>query len=255
MSVSGDQSPDPRFDFVHDGGSSLPALPVPLSASSSARSLRLLSHAYARRSLSKAVLLTLNPLLTNRDGFLWDNLPWATWTVDPSRDRLYDAAANPVLSRYHPGKRDAYERMIGKDWKGRSLSGGNLRARLKYWLEGLDDWLGGVGGTGVVTIGAMLTMGAHIEGNHFSSIDQFGMAQKGGAVTSHLRLVAIEPQQEHDPELGVARRDGRRVGRHVVGRSRHMPTQPHAQLLQGMPTGKLPLSGARRPCFSAPGGW
>jgi indolepyruvate ferredoxin oxidoreductase len=39
-----------------------------------------------------------------------------------------------------------------------------------------------------VTIGAMLTMGAHIEGNHFSSIDQFGMAQKGGAVTSHLRL-------------------------------------------------------------------
>ena len=148
MSVSGDQSPDPRFDFVHDGGSSLPALPVPLSASSSARSLRLLSHAYARRSLSKAVLLTLNPLLTNRDGFLWDNLPWATWTVDPSRDRLYDAAANPVLSRYHPGKRDAYERMIGKDWKGRSLSGGNLRARLKYWLEGLDDWLGGVGGSG-----------------------------------------------------------------------------------------------------------
>ena len=28
MSVSGDQSPDPGFDFVHDGGSSLPALPV-----------------------------------------------------------------------------------------------------------------------------------------------------------------------------------------------------------------------------------
>ena len=48
--------------------------------------------------------------------------------------------------------------------------------------------IAGVGGTGVVTIGAMLTMGAHIEGNHFSSIDQFGMAQKGGAVTSHLRL-------------------------------------------------------------------
>ncbi len=50
--------------------------------------------------------------------------------------------------------------------------------------------IAGVGGTGVVTIGAMLTMGAHIEGNTFSSIDQFGMAQKGGAVTSHLRLAA-----------------------------------------------------------------
>ncbi len=46
----------------------------------------------------------------------------------------------------------------------------------------------GVGGTGVVTIGAMLTMGAHLEGKVFSSVDQFGMAQKGGAVTSHIRL-------------------------------------------------------------------
>ena len=52
--------------------------------------------------------------------------------------------------------------------------------------------IAGVGGTGVVTIGAMLTMGAHIEGNVFSSIDQFGMAQKGGAVTSHLRIAAQE---------------------------------------------------------------
>jgi indolepyruvate ferredoxin oxidoreductase len=46
----------------------------------------------------------------------------------------------------------------------------------------------GIGGTGVVTVGAMLTMAAHLEGNACSSVDQFGMAQKGGAVTSHLRL-------------------------------------------------------------------
>ena len=46
----------------------------------------------------------------------------------------------------------------------------------------------GVGGTGVVTIGAILTMGAHIEGKAFSTVDQFGMAQKGGAVTSHIRI-------------------------------------------------------------------
>jgi indolepyruvate ferredoxin oxidoreductase len=50
--------------------------------------------------------------------------------------------------------------------------------------------IAGVGGTGVVTIGAMLTMGAHLEGKSFSSVDQFGMAQKGGAVTSHLRFAA-----------------------------------------------------------------
>ena len=48
----------------------------------------------------------------------------------------------------------------------------------------------GVGGTGVVTIGALLTMAAHMEGKAFSTIDQFGMAQKGGAVTSHVRIAA-----------------------------------------------------------------
>ena len=50
----------------------------------------------------------------------------------------------------------------------------------------------GVGGTGVVTIGALLTMATHMEGNVFSTVDQFGMAQKGGAVTSHIRLAASE---------------------------------------------------------------
>jgi indolepyruvate ferredoxin oxidoreductase len=50
----------------------------------------------------------------------------------------------------------------------------------------------GVGGTGVVTIGALLTMAAHMEGKAFSTVDQFGMAQKGGAVTSHIRLAASD---------------------------------------------------------------
>ena len=48
----------------------------------------------------------------------------------------------------------------------------------------------GIGGTGVVTLGAMITMAAHLEGKACSSVDQFGMAQKGGAVTSHLRVAA-----------------------------------------------------------------
>ena len=48
----------------------------------------------------------------------------------------------------------------------------------------------GVGGTGVVTIGALVTMAAHLEGVAFSTVDQFGMAQKGGAVTSHVRIAA-----------------------------------------------------------------
>ena len=46
----------------------------------------------------------------------------------------------------------------------------------------------GVGGTGVVTIGALLGMAAHIEGRGCSVLDMAGLAQKGGAVVSHVRL-------------------------------------------------------------------
>jgi len=48
----------------------------------------------------------------------------------------------------------------------------------------------GVGGTGVVTIGALLAMAAHIEGKASSTLDQTGLAQKGGAVYSHVRFAA-----------------------------------------------------------------
>jgi indolepyruvate ferredoxin oxidoreductase len=48
----------------------------------------------------------------------------------------------------------------------------------------------GVGGTGVVTIGAILAMAAHIEGRGCSTLDMTGMAQKGGPVTTHLRFAA-----------------------------------------------------------------
>ena len=46
----------------------------------------------------------------------------------------------------------------------------------------------GVGGTGVVTIGALLGAAAHIEGRGVSVLDMTGLAQKGGAVTSHVRI-------------------------------------------------------------------
>jgi len=46
----------------------------------------------------------------------------------------------------------------------------------------------GVGGTGVVTIGAILGMAAHLEDKGCGMIDMAGLAQKGGAVYSHVRL-------------------------------------------------------------------
>ncbi len=46
----------------------------------------------------------------------------------------------------------------------------------------------GIGGTGVVTIGAILAMAAHLEGGAVTTLDQTGLAQKGGQVTTHLKL-------------------------------------------------------------------
>ncbi|MEO8164709.1 MAG: indolepyruvate ferredoxin oxidoreductase family protein, partial [Betaproteobacteria bacterium] len=61
-------------------------------------------------------------------------------------------------------------------------------------LQNLDQPYGimvtGVGGTGVVTIGAIVGMAAHLENKGFGALDMAGLAQKGGAVWSHLQIAA-----------------------------------------------------------------
>ena len=54
----------------------------------------------------------------------------------------------------------------------------------------------GIGGTGVVTIGQILGMGAHIQGYGTSVLDFTGLAQKNGAVLSHIRI-AKQPEDIH----------------------------------------------------------
>ena len=67
-------------------------------------------------------------------------------------------------------------------------------------LPALDEPFGilvtGIGGTGVVTIGALLGMAAHIEEKGVSVLDMTGLAQKGGAVISHIRI-ARQPEDIH----------------------------------------------------------
>ncbi|MEL6477966.1 MAG: indolepyruvate ferredoxin oxidoreductase family protein [Pseudomonadota bacterium] len=46
----------------------------------------------------------------------------------------------------------------------------------------------GVGGTGVVTVGALITMAAHVEGKGAAEMQMAGLAQKGGAVAIHCRV-------------------------------------------------------------------
>jgi indolepyruvate ferredoxin oxidoreductase len=60
----------------------------------------------------------------------------------------------------------------------------------------------GIGGTGVVTIGAIMGTAAHMEGKGVTVLDQLGMAQKGGAVVSHVRLGAT-PEALHAVRLGA----------------------------------------------------
>ncbi len=85
-----------------------------------------------------------------------------------------------------------------------TVDGGKLRRRAPAGLGDIGDLpepasrppldkpynvaVGGVGGTGVLTIGALLGMAAHIEGKASMILDMSGLAQKGGAVLSHVRL-------------------------------------------------------------------
>lgn len=51
-----------------------------------------------------------------------------------------------------------------------------------------DLMVAGVGGTGIITIGALIAMAAHLEGKKASVLDFTALAQKGGSVISHIRL-------------------------------------------------------------------
>jgi indolepyruvate ferredoxin oxidoreductase len=99
----------------------------------------------------------------------------------------------------------------------------------------------GVGGTGVITIGALLGVAAHLEGKRCSVLDFTGMAQKNGAVTSHVRI-AEGGDVLHAARIGEGSADLllgcdltvsaspvalSRIGRgatHVLVNSRYLPT-------------------------------
>jgi indolepyruvate ferredoxin oxidoreductase len=61
----------------------------------------------------------------------------------------------------------------------------------------------GVGGTGVITIGQLLGVAAHIEGKGIVTQDAAGLAQKGGATWSHV-LIADAPENIHTTRVAMA---------------------------------------------------
>jgi indolepyruvate ferredoxin oxidoreductase len=87
-------------------------------------------------------------------------------------------------------------------------------------LPALSDPYGvviaGVGGTGVMTIGQLLGMGAHVQGLGASVLDMAGLAQKGGAVFSHV-IIAKSPDDIHNTRVALGGADLMLCGDLVVG--------------------------------------
>ncbi|WP_428310120.1 indolepyruvate ferredoxin oxidoreductase family protein [Hydrocarboniphaga sp.] len=72
--------------------------------------------------------------------------------------------------------------------------------------RGCNMLVAGIGGTGVLTIGALLGMAAHLDGKGCTILDLTGMAQKGGSVTSHIRI-GRDPQGIYTSRLGEGMTD------------------------------------------------
>ena len=125
----------------------------------------------------------------------------------------------------------------------------------------------GVGGTGVVTIGAVLGMAAHLDGLGVGIIDMAGLAQKGGAVTTHMK---IAPRPEDIHSIRIARGGGRhgarlrhRRGRLEEGaggdpagrepRSSSICTRPIPAISRATPISRCRRGGCSARSRSAPG--
>ena len=72
--------------------------------------------------------------------------------------------------------------------------------------HGYNILVTGIGGTGVLTIGALVGMAAHLDRKGCTVLDMTGMAQKGGAVTSHIRI-GPDPKGIHTSRLSEGMAD------------------------------------------------
>ena len=86
------------------------------------------------------------------------------------------------------------------------------------WTGPYDLLVTGVGGTGVVTVGALIAMAAHLEGKSASVLDFTGFAQKGGSVLSFVRW-ADRPERLNQVRIDTQQADALLACDLVVGAS------------------------------------
>src|SRR6202521_601350 len=111
----------------------------------------------------------------------------------------------------------------------------------------------GVGGTGVVTIGGILGMAAHLEGKGVGVLDMAGLAQKGGAVYSHMRIAA-RPEDIHAIRIAAGAADLVLAGDIVVaGNKKVLAAVKHGSTEMVVNVAEfLPGDFTRNPDFSLP---
>jgi indolepyruvate ferredoxin oxidoreductase len=111
----------------------------------------------------------------------------------------------------------------------------------------------GVGGTGIVTIGGVLGMAANLEDKGVGVLDMAGLAQKGGAVFSYIR-VADKPEDIHAIRVAAGRADLVLGGDIVVAGTRKiLAAVKHGATEMVVNTAEfLPGEFTRKPDFSLP---
>ncbi len=109
----------------------------------------------------------------------------------------------PSFVTVHGGKLRKAE---GKSGTGDPLAGVPDARVFPLDRNGWAAIIDGIGGSGVVTIGNILGMAAHLEGRGTGLIDMAGLAQKGGAVFTHLRI-ARSPEDIHAIRVSAGKAD------------------------------------------------
>jgi indolepyruvate ferredoxin oxidoreductase len=95
------------------------------------------------------------------------------------------------------------------------------------WTGPYDLLVTGVGGTGVVTVGALVAMAAHLEGKSASVLDFMGFAQKGGSVLSFVRFADL-PARLNQVRIDTQQADAILACDLVVGRLARPRSRPCA---------------------------
>ena len=102
--------------------------------------------------------------------------------------------------------------------KGEELTSSEQDFKLSNYVQGMpvpevinpikpyNVLITGIGGSGVITLGALLGTAAHLEGKGASTLDVAGLAQRNGPVTSHLR-VSNDPESIHATRIASGSAD------------------------------------------------